>query len=108
MKLNEKGMKVFNEWQRKYYDELDRIRKETGDPEWIEGWCIIDTMDFEHDINDIIGVMIFGDDDDAIYHILDNYRADEPYAFGYTAAQVVEMMKPFFDIKENEDLSFSA
>ena len=103
MKLNKKGMELFDTWRDKYYGELERMRKETGDPDWIEGWCIIDTPEYEHDINDVIGVMIFGDDDDAIYHILENFSAKEEYAFGYTAAEVVEMMKPYFDINEDED-----
>lgn len=106
MKLNEKGKEVYSAWEKKYYAELERIRKELNDPEWSEGWCIIDNDDFEHDINDIVGVMIFGDDVSAIYNILEHFRPSDHYAYGYTATQVVEMMKQYFDISADEDLTF--
>lgn len=107
MKLNAKGMELFDKWEHIYWDEVTKQREQTGDPDWIEGWCIIDDADHCKTIEDCIGVAVFGDDDDAIYHILDNFLPHEHYAYGYTAEQVVEMLKPYFDIGDDEDLSWA-
>jgi len=106
MKLNAKGMELYNKWEGIYYDELEKQRKERNDPEWIEGWCIIDDNEHCPTIEDYVGLAIFGDNDDAIYHVLDNFNAGDRYAYGYTAEQFVEMLKPYFDINEDDDLLF--
>lgn len=106
MKLNSKGWDLFYKWEAVYRKELEKQRKLTGDPDWIDGWCIIDGSDHIHSIEDAVGVAVFGDDDDAIYRVLENYDPDEHYAFGYTAEQFVEMLKPYFDIDEGENIQF--
>lgn len=107
MKLNAKGLELYDKWEHIYYDELTKQREQRGDPDWIEGWCIIDDSDHCKTIEDYVGLAIFGDDDYAIYHILDNFHPKEHYAYGYTAEQVVEMMKPYFDIGDDEVLSWN-
>jgi hypothetical protein len=109
MKLNAKGMELYDKWEHIYVEELTKQREQRGDQEWCDGWCIIDDYDHIHDINDEIGLLIFGYDDYAIYHVLecidDKFvRADEIWGFDTTSAQLVELMKPYFDIDENEDL----
>lgn len=107
MKLNAKGLELYDKWEHIYYDELTKQREQRGDPDWIEGWCIIDDGDHCKTIEDCVGLAIFGDDDYAIYHILDYFHPKEHYAYGYTAEQVVEMMKPYFDIGDDEVLSWN-
>lgn len=109
MKLNAKGMELFDKWEHIYFEELEKQREQRGDEDYFEGWCIIDDFDHIHDINDEIGLLIFGYDDNAIYHVLGciddkMVRSDEVWAFNTTSAQLVEMMKPYFDIDEQEDL----
>lgn len=104
MKLNEKGQALADKWYDIWRREIDRLLAE--DPDAETGWGILETDQFEKNIDDCIGIALMGDDDDAIYHILEWYRPDDPYAFGYTAAEVVDMMKPYFDFNGNEDLSF--
>ena len=109
MKLNVKGMELYDKWERIYVEELTKQREQRCDEDYIEGWCIIDDYDHIHDINDEIGLLIFGYDDMAIYHVLEciddkMVRSDEVWAFDTTSAQLVEMMKPYFDIDEQEDL----
>ena len=109
MTLNAKGMEIFNIWERKYYDELERIRKETNDPDYEEGWCIID---YPETLEDEIGILIFGDDDNAIYHIIECVDTgvfkspDEEWLFGKSCREMVELLKPYFDIDDDEDISF--
>ena len=106
MKLNKSGWELYDKWQDIYYDELNKQRAELNEPDYIEGWSIIDDNEHCPTIEDYVGLAVYGDDDDAIYHILENYRPDEHYAYGYTAAQVVEMLKPYYDIEPDEDLTW--
>lgn len=108
MKLNAKGMEIYKVWERKYYDELDRIRKETNDLDYEEGWCIVDNP---KTLDDEIGILIFGYDDNAICHILDcvemeMFTPDEEWMFGKSCREMVELLKPYFNIKDDEDISF--
>lgn len=103
MKLNTKGLELYDKWEHIYYDELDKERKERNDPNWIEGWCIIDDWDHIHDINDEIGLLIFGYEDCAMGHLMEWANSpDEVYIFGFTYRQIVEMMKEYFDYDESE------
>jgi len=106
MKLNIKGTELYDKWMDIWDKEVERIWKE--EPHLDPGWYCIDNDSFVKNIEDQIGIALVGDDDDAIYHILEWYRPNDPYAFGYTAAEVVEMMKPYFDIDPDEDLAFTA
>lgn len=111
MRMNEKGWEIYNVWERKYYDELERIRKETNNPDYMEGWCIID---YPESLEDEIGILIFGDDDNAIYHIIDCVESgmfkspDDEWMFGKSCREMVELLKPYYDIADDEDISFSA
>lgn len=103
MKLNKKGEALFNKWANIYYDELEKERKERNDPEWIEGWCIIDDFDHIHNIEDEIGLLIFGYEDCAMEHLMEWAESpDEVYLFGYTYRQIVDMMREYFDYTEDE------
>lgn len=104
MKLNKKGMELFDKWLGIWEKEAERLEAE--EPTADTGWGCLENDSFEKTIDDYIGIAILGDDDGAIYHILDNYEPTEIYAFGYTADQVVEMMKQYFDIDEDDDLLF--
>ena len=86
MKLNKSGWELYSKWQDIYFDELNKQRAELNEPDYIEGWCIIDDDEHCPTIDDYVGLAVYGDDDDAIYHILENYRPDDHYAYGYTAA----------------------
>ena len=113
MKLNAKGEALYDKWERIYWEEITKQREQRGDPDFCEGWCIIDDWDHIHDINDEIGLLIFGYEDNAIYHVIscvvDGYvREDENWIFDVSTHQLVDLMKPYFDITDDDDLSFSA
>lgn len=60
MKLNAKGLELFDKWNHIYYDELALQRELRDDPDWTEGWCIIDDYDHIQTIEDEVGLLIFG------------------------------------------------
>ena len=109
MRLNAKGMEVFNKWHKIYCDELEKIRKETNNPNYEEGWCIIEDTDHVKTRDDVIGILIFGDDDNAIYHILECidmglFKPDENYYWNVelTCRQLIKRLIPYYDMAESE------
>lgn len=112
MELNKQGQKLYDKWEHIYFDELTKIREQTGDPDFCEGWSIIDDWDHIHDIDDEIGLLIFGYEDDAIYHIIETVNSkwswpDEEWMFGKSCREMIELLKPYFDIDKNDNLNWS-
>lgn len=75
MKLNEKGKALYNIWYENYCKENDRLGGNSAEGDFIDGWGIIDTLDYIKNITDECGVLIFGYDNDAIY-MLDKWIKD--------------------------------
>lgn len=103
-KLNKAGRKLFNEWDRKYRAELARLQKELNDPEYTEGWCIIDNYDYVKTVSDEVGLLVFGYDDN-LMAMFDEWREmftddyvfliDE-YGVGYKIGEVEELARKYF------------
>ena len=66
MKLNQKGIEAFKKWDKIYCAENDRLGGDSGNGEFIEGWCIID--DYEHikSITDESELLIYGYETNAL------------------------------------------
>lgn len=92
MQLTEKGLKLFQDWENVYYDELIRLRDEKNDHDYCEGWSIIDNDDFIRNIDDEIGLLVFGYDD----HVIDTLKeweeldGSKEFVFGYTYQEVID------------------
>lgn len=105
MKLNKKGEKLYNKWQNIYVEELTKQREQRGDPEWFEGWCIIDDYDHIQTLEDEVGLLVFGYDgclENYFEQWREHYENDECFfrdAFGkgYTLAEVEQACMPFYD-----------
>ena len=100
--LNDLGNALYSKWEEIYIAENDRLGGNYAEGNIVEGWCIIDTDDHIKNIEDEIGLLVFGYDDSAIYHLeeyAEDYGDGDVYAFGYTAPQIKEMMLKYFDIK---------
>ena len=108
MKLNNEGMTIFNKWEEIYQRELEEERKLRNDPEWCEGWSIIEDERYVYDAETALGILIFGDDDSAIYHIMqcveENFfnGYDDVWAFGKTCREMIIDLLPYFDVCEEE------
>lgn len=66
--MNAKGQELYNKWEATYENELKRLREEMNDPEYEKGWSIIDNSKFVKTIDDEIGLLVFGYDDDIDYY----------------------------------------
>lgn len=103
-KLNEKGWKKFNEWNAIYEKELERLRIELNDPDYFEGWCIIDDYDHVKTIEDEVGLLVFGYDENIDWYFdewRDIYKDDEAFftdinGKDYTLKEVEDAIRPYY------------
>jgi hypothetical protein len=66
MKLNEKGIELYDIWAKKYADENDRLGGNSEKGDFVEGWCIIDNFNYIKNITDECGLLIFGYNEGAL------------------------------------------
>jgi len=109
MKLNSKGWDLFYKWREIYDKSLQMEIAEHGERDAEYGWCIIEDHGFVNNADDEVGLLVYGDDDDAIHHIIEN--TDDPgeeWAFGGSSRQMVERLLPYFDLDEEDEISIKA
>lgn len=97
--LTDEGKRLYYKFEKYYCDELEKLRKEKNDPEYCEGWCIIDNSDYVKTLEDVCGILIYGDDEFAFDHLDDFIKyngEDDIYDLGYTAKEVKEALKKYY------------
>lgn len=108
MKLNKKGLEIYNIWEKKYREENNRLGGDYENGDIVEGWCIIDTQEHVKTLTDICGLLVLGYDDSAVYHMeeyIDMYGENEEYftdhtGKAYTAAQVLQELSKYYETEE--------
>lgn len=93
-KLTEKGIAERDRMEQKYYAELGVLRKEKNDPEYLEGWCIIDTDKYIKTLDDEIALLVYGYDDDVLDTISEwnDLYGDEPIYEEYTPKDLISII----------------
>lgn len=82
--LTEEGWKAYARMERNYYTELAELRCERNEPDYCEGWCIIDNFKYIKNIDDEVDLLIFGYAED-VYGVIADWvntmgeDLDEPY-----------------------------
>ena len=97
--LTVKGNELNDRFDRYYCEELEYLRKEYNDPEYFEGWCIIDTPKYVKTLEDICGILIYGDDTNAVNHVeefIRQYGENEIYDLGYTGKEVLNELTKYY------------
>ena len=105
MKLNEKGRKLWDIWEKKYCNENDRLGGNSEKDDFVEGWSIIDNWRFIHDITDECGLLIYGYNDDAIWIVaewIDDGDNWERSRLGVTYCDVIRELLQYFDTTPEE------
>ena len=100
--MNKKGFELYKKWEAIYYKELERLQKE--DPDFEEGWCIIDNDNFVKTADDLVGLLLFGYDDN-IFNVIDEWKkydlvggTDRLYDnIDLTVDELAERLKEYFD-----------
>lgn len=103
--MNAKGWELFKKWEAIYEKELQLLREEMNDPEYEEGWSIIDDYDFVKTIDDEIGLLVFGYDDGIDYYFdfweqhggLNEVCFTDIDGNDYTFAEVKERIVPYYE-----------
>lgn len=103
--MNKRGQELYNKWDAIYRAELEKLRAEKNDPEYQEGWCIIDDYEHVKTLKDEVGLLVFGYDDCLNYYFdewRDEYASGEGffrdvYGREYTLAEVEAACAPYYD-----------
>ena len=111
-RLTSKGQAASDRMLNMHMAELEKIRKERNEPDYMEGWCVIDDYDHIKNIDDEIDLLTYGygasviavlrewcEEDRDIYG---NWSFDFTFAFGYTYKQVISMIakKGYLEVYE--------
>lgn len=104
MELNKKGWELFDKWESKYWNELERLQKEKNNPNYYEGWCIIENDNFVKTPEDLVGLYLFGYCDH-IFDIIDEWKetlelsgSDNVWDYiDMTFDELEEEMEKYFD-----------
>ena len=104
-KLNAKGWELYKEWERIYEDELHRLQDEMHDPDFVEGWCIIDDYRFVKTVEDQVGLLVFGYDEGvgAYFDFWTEHGGENEICFtdingkDYTFAEVEKLVVPYYE-----------
>lgn len=105
MKLNAKGWEAYKRMEKKYNEELDRIRKELKDPEYTEGWCIIDNSDACPSVQDYLELLVFGDMEDALWVLIEGFKYDSDdavYVYGVRWKDFARLLLPYYDLDDDD------
>ena len=105
MELNAKGWAAYNRMEKKYYEELDRLKKELNDPNFEEGWCILENDEVAPTAKDYAEVLVFGDMEYAVRIIIDSFKNDPDdtlYWDGVKWKDFVRMLLPYYDLDDDD------
>ena len=100
---NAEGKRLDKKFHSYYVSELEKLRKERNDPDYTEGWCIIDTSEYVKTLEDVCGILIYGDDDNAFNHLdefIETYGEDEIYDLGFTAREVRNELEKYCERRQ--------
>jgi hypothetical protein len=100
MKLNEKGMALYNIWYENYCKENDNLGGNSAEGDFVEGWCIIDNFDYIKNITDECGLLIYGYDEDAVNTVdewIEDYGDEEIGNLGFTYTDVRNELLKYFE-----------
>ena len=97
--MKDTALPIYNEWEEKYLNELERLKKEYNDPEYHEGWCIIENDCFVKTLEDVVGLLIFGHDCNALGTIdewIEIYGENDTY-FGFKLVDIMHELEKYFE-----------
>ncbi|MEE1256267.1 MAG: hypothetical protein UHN47_07115 [Lachnospiraceae bacterium] len=98
-KMKDLAKHIYDEWETKYRNELERLRKEKNNPDYHEGWCIIETDEFIKTLDDVVGLIIFGFDDNAYGTIEEWIKQDgenDTY-LGFKLKDIMQELEKYFE-----------
>lgn len=99
VKMKDIAKPIYDEWEEKYWNELERLKIEKNNPDYHEGWCIIENDSFIKTLDDAVGLLIFGYDDNALGTIdewIKIYGEDDTY-FGFKFVDIMHELEKYFE-----------
>lgn len=98
-RLTSKGEEAYNRMWKMHHEEVARQVRIYGDENAEHGWSIIDDYDHIHNIDDQIDLLIYTEEEDVLYSLVNwakldkdihgNWSINNTYAFGYSYKDVI-------------------
>lgn len=99
VRMKDSAKHIYDKWETKYRNELERLKNEYNDPDYHEGWCIIDNDDFVKTLDDVVGLFIFGYHDNALGTIdewIEIYGENDTY-YGFKLVDIMHKLEKYFE-----------
>lgn len=77
MQMKDNAWDLFDKWASIYNQENDKRGGNSQNNEFVEGWSIIENTDHVKTLDDAVGLLIFGYDDNALSTIDEWIETDE-------------------------------
>lgn len=90
VKMKDSAKSIYDEWGAKYCAENDRLGGNSAEGDFVESWCIIENEDYVKTLDDVVGLMIFGYDDNAL-GIIDEWIATDGEDDTYLGFKLVDI-----------------
>lgn len=98
-RLTSKGEEAYNRMWKMHHEEVARQVRIYGEENAEHGWSIIDDYDHIHNIDDQIDLLIYTEEEDVLYSLVNwakldkdisgNWSINNTYAFGYSYKDVI-------------------
>ena len=77
MQMKDNAWDLFDKWANIYNKENDKLGGNSQNNEFVEGWSIIEDTDHVKTLDDAVGLLIFGYDDNALSIVDEWIETDE-------------------------------
>ena len=77
MQMKDNASPIFDKWANIYYQENDKLGGDSQNNDFVEGWSIIEDTAHVKTLDDAVGLLIFGYDDNALSTVEDWIETDE-------------------------------
>ena len=99
--MKDNAWDIFNKWENIYYQENNKLGGNSQNNEFVEGWSIIEDTDHVKTIDDAVGLLIFGYDDNALTTVdewieTDTDKEDAKY-LGFRLGDIRNKLKDYYE-----------
>lgn len=99
MQIKDNAIPIFDKWENLYYQENDKLGGDSQNKDFVEGWCIIENDTYIKTLDDAVGLLIFGYDDDALSTVNDWIETDGEDAsyLGFRLGDIINKLENYYE-----------
>lgn len=99
MQMKDNASPIFDKWANIYYQENDKLGGDSQNNDFVEGWCIIEDKAHVKALDDAVGLLIFGYDDNALSTVDDWIEIDGEDAeyLGFRLGDIRNKLEDYYE-----------